>query len=53
VARRQSFEIYEDQMERVKRLALQDQLVGGTLSLSEIVRHAIDHYLAEPGEGNE
>ena len=53
MARRQSFEIYEDQMERVKRLALEDQLAGGTLSQSEIVRQAIDRYLAEPGEGNE
>ncbi len=53
IARRQSFEIYEDQIERVKRLALEDQLRGGTLSQSEIVRQAIDRYLAELGEGSE
>ena len=34
-------------MERVKKIALQDQLRGGKLNMSEIVRVAIDRYLAE------
>jgi hypothetical protein len=52
-ARRYSFEIYEDQIERVKRLALEDQLRGGTLNQSEIVRSALDHYLAKTGKSTE
>ncbi len=52
-AKRYAFEFYEDQIERVKRLALEDQLRGGTLNQSEIVRRAIDRYLAELGKEGE
>ncbi len=45
--KRYSFELYDDQIEHVKRLALEDQLRGGTLNMSVIVRQAIDRYLAE------
>ncbi len=45
--KRYSFELYDDQIERVKRLALEDQLRGGTLNMSVIVRQALDRYLAE------
>ncbi len=51
--KRYSFEFYEDQIERVKRLALEDQLRGGTLNMSEIVREAVDRYLAHLGKANE
>ncbi len=51
--KRYSFELYDDQIERVKRLALEDQLRGGTLNMSVIVRQAIDRYLAELGKGEE
>jgi hypothetical protein len=37
----------------VKRLALEDQLRGGTLNMSEIVREAVDRYLAHLGKPNE
>jgi hypothetical protein len=50
-ARRYSFEIYEDQIDRIKRIALEDQLRGGTLNQSEIVRSAIDRYLADLSKG--
>ncbi len=52
-ARRYSFEIYEDQIAQVKRLALEDQLRGGTLNQSEIVREAIDRYLKHLGKTGE
>src|SRR5690349_2288764 len=45
--KRYSYELYEDQIERVKRLALEDQLRGGSLNQSEIIRTALDRYLAE------
>ncbi len=51
--RRYSFEFYEDQIERVKRLALEDQLRGGNLNMSEIVREAVDRYLAHLGKAAE
>jgi hypothetical protein len=44
-ARRYSFEIYEDQIERIKRLALENQLRGGDLNISVIARRALDLYL--------
>lgn len=44
-ARRYSFEIFEDQIERIKRLALEDQLRGGDLNQSAIARAALDRYL--------
>jgi hypothetical protein len=52
-ARRYSFEIFEDQIDRVKRLALEDQLRGGTLNQSEIIRQALDQYLAKLGKTSE
>jgi hypothetical protein len=44
-ARRYSFEIFEDQIERIKRLALEDQLRGGDLNQSAIARAALDRHL--------
>jgi hypothetical protein len=51
--KRYSFEFYEDQIERVKRLALEDQLRGGSLNMSEIVREAVDRHLAQLGKTGE
>lgn len=51
--RRYSFEFYEDQIGRVKRMALEDQLRGGSLNMSEIVREAVDRYLAHLGKTGE
>jgi hypothetical protein len=44
-ARRYSFEIFEDQIERIKRIALEDQLRGGDLNQSAIARAALDRHL--------
>jgi hypothetical protein len=52
-ARRYSFEVYEDQIERIKRRALEDQLRGGSLNQSEIVRDAIDRYFKATDESGE
>jgi hypothetical protein len=49
-ARRVSYELYEDQIARIKSMALADQLNGGDLSQSAIVRTAIDRYFAESGK---
>ena len=51
--KRFSFELYEDQIEQVKRMALEDQLRGGKLNMSEVVRAAIDRYIAEPKKKGE
>ena len=37
--------MYEDQIERIKRIALEDKLNGGVLSQSDIARTALDRYL--------
>src|SRR5512144_268161 len=42
---RNSFEIYEDQMESLRKLAYQEKMEGGVGSMSRMVRDAIDHYL--------
>jgi hypothetical protein len=42
---RNSFEIYEDQMDDFRREAYEEKLTGGTGSMSKMVRDAIDTYL--------
>ena len=42
---RNSFEIYEDQMESLRKLAYEEKMEGGVGSMSRMVRDAIDHYL--------
>src|SRR5437764_6349215 len=42
---RNSFEIYEDQMDDLRREAYEEKLAGGTGSMSKMVRDAIDTYL--------
>jgi hypothetical protein len=44
---RNSFEIYEDQMEALRRLSFQEKLAGKVGSMSAMVRAAIDTYLEE------
>ncbi len=48
---RASFEVYDDQVNRLRRKSLEEKLNGGTLSMSEMVRDAIDRYLSEQGRG--
>jgi hypothetical protein len=42
---RNSFEIYEDQMDALRRLAFEDKMAGKGGSQSAMVREAIDAYL--------
>jgi hypothetical protein len=42
---RNSFEIYEDQMEALRKLSLQEKMEGKLGSMSRMVREALDTYL--------
>jgi hypothetical protein len=42
---RNSFEIYEDQMDSLRKLSLQEKMGGKIGSMSQMVREAIDTYL--------
>jgi len=48
---RNSFEIYEDQMDDLRREAYEEKLAGGTGSMSKMVRDAIDTYLEKRRAG--
>ena len=42
---RNSFEIYEDQMDSLRKLSYQEKMEGKLGSMSSMVRQAIDNYL--------
>jgi hypothetical protein len=42
---RNAFEIYEDQMDRLRKLSLEEKMNGRLGSMSAMVREAIDSYL--------
>jgi hypothetical protein len=44
---RNSFEIYEDQMDALRKRSLQEKMEGKLGSMSQMVRDAIDAYLKE------
>lgn len=44
---RHPFDIYEDQVETLRKLSLEDRMRGGTGSQSAMIREAIDDYLAK------
>ena len=44
---RHPFDIYEDQDEMLRKLAVEDRMRGGTGSMSAMVREAIDDYIAK------
>ena len=44
---RHPYDIYEDQVEELKKLALEDRMRGGAGSMSAMVREAIDEYIAK------
>lgn len=44
---RHAFDVYEDQVEALQQLALQDRMRGGAGSMSAMVREAIDDYIAK------
>ena len=48
---RNSFEIYEDQMDSLRREAYEEKLQGGIGSMSKMVREAIDTYLEKRKAG--
>jgi hypothetical protein len=43
--KRYSFEFYEDQLTKLKKLKYQADISGESLSLSDMVRQALDRYL--------
>jgi hypothetical protein len=44
---RHAFDIYEDQVEVLQKLSLEDRMRGGAGSMSAMVREAIDDYIAK------
>ena len=44
---RYAFEFYQDQVEELRRLSLEGKMQGEKGSMSEMVREAIDKYLAQ------
>ncbi|GGS82940.1 hypothetical protein [Streptomyces cinerochromogenes] len=47
IVTRNSFEVYEDQMDDLRRLAYAEKMAGKIGSMSAMVRDAIDHYLKD------
>ncbi len=44
---RYAFEIYQDQIETFRKFGLEDKMRGGKGSMSEMVREALDTYIAK------
>lgn len=49
---RNSFEIYEDQMESLRKLSYREKMDGNIGSMSGMVREAIDNYLLKKPQEN-
>jgi hypothetical protein len=47
VLKRHAFEIYQDQLDELRRFADLDRHIGGTGNMSEMVRGALDRLIAE------
>ncbi len=47
ILKRHPFEFYRDQLDALKQLSLTDQMAGGRGNMSEMVREALDAYLAK------
>ena len=47
---RHPFDIYEDQLEQLKKLSLEDRMRGGIGSMSAMVREALDDYFKKAQE---
>ena len=43
---RHPFDIYEDQLEELRKLSMEDRMQGGYGSMSAMVREALDAYIA-------
>jgi hypothetical protein len=50
---RHGFEIYQDQLEDLRQIALQDRMAGEVGSMSQMVREALDHIIARRKRGEE
>jgi hypothetical protein len=48
---RNAFEIYEDQMDRLRKISLEEKMNGKLGSMSAMVREAIDSYLQKKSSG--
>ena len=48
---RNSFEIYEDQMDSLRKLSFQEKMEGKLGSMSGMVREAVDNYLLKRHSG--
>ena len=48
---RHPFDIYEDQLEQLKQLSLEDRMRGGVGSMSAMVRKALDDYFGKAKSG--
>jgi hypothetical protein len=48
---RNAFEIYEDQMDRLRKISLEEKMNGKLGSMSAMVREAIDSYLQKKPSG--
>ena len=51
--KRHPFEFYEDQLATLKQWSLEEQLEGGEGSMSEMVREAVDAYIAKRRNGTQ
>jgi hypothetical protein len=47
IKRRQPFDVYQDQVDLLKKLSLKDQMNGEIGSMSRMVREALDNYLKD------
>lgn len=48
--KRASYELFTDQIEAIRQLALEDRILGGKGNQSEMVRNALDNYLKQKGK---
>jgi metal-responsive CopG/Arc/MetJ family transcriptional regulator len=39
--------VYSDQIETIRQLAFEEQMRGGKMNMSEMVREALDDYIAK------
>ena len=51
VMKRHPFEIYWDQYEALQRLSIEDRMQGGSGSMSQMVREALDRLIGERTKG--
>jgi hypothetical protein len=50
---RHAFEVYQDQVEELRQLALEDRMSGGVGSMSQMVREAVDKLLRDRSRSRE